>query len=145
MHLIYKQKKVFKLKHLVFLIILFCFSNCNHTNSDQLVQETLKTEQFNLELLNSELQKNSNELKERVITIKGIVKDINFLNNRNTIILRDTKDLGILAICDLQKNQEEQLKKISLGESVTIKGILKGSLNDIILLNCVINNSKSYE
>jgi hypothetical protein len=40
----------------------------------------------------------------------------------------------------MQKSQKGLLQNIELGELVTIKGVLKGSLKDVILLNCIISN-----
>lgn len=73
----------------------------------------------------------------KVIEITGTVKEVSFLNNRNTLILQG-KDNNSGVICDMNNNQLDVFKKISEGEIITIKGICKGFLKDVVMLNCII-------
>ena len=73
----------------------------------------------------------------KVIEITGTVKEVSFLNNRNTLILQGKyNNSGV--ICDMNNNQLDVFKKISEGEIITIKGICKGFLKDVVMLNCII-------
>ena len=73
----------------------------------------------------------------KVIEITGIVKEVSFLNNRNTLILQgEDKDSGV--ICDMNSNQIEATLKITEGQKVTIKGMYKGFLKDVVMLNCIL-------
>ncbi len=75
--------------------------------------------------------------REKVIEVVGQVRELTFLNNRNTIILEGiSTDNSIL--CDMQEGQYESIKKLLPGEQVRIKGICKGYLKDIILLQCIL-------
>tara|TARA_R110002074_G_scaffold397526_1_gene588046 strand:+ start:1311 stop:1739 length:429 start_codon:yes stop_codon:yes gene_type:complete len=73
----------------------------------------------------------------KVIEITGTVKEVSFLNNRNTLILQG-KDKNSGVICDMNANQIDAITKITQGEKVTIKGICKGFLKDVVMLNCII-------
>lgn len=124
----------------IIIITMTCFSSCYEDNSDQIVQKTTTTKHFEPEELLEELSLDSIGLKENVVVVSGIIEDINFLNDRSTIILKGREDTNVFVICDMQENQAILIKNLERGESITIRGILKGSLKDIILLNCIINN-----
>lgn len=84
-------------------------------------------------------EKKSNVLYSgKVLEIRGIIKEITFLNNRTTIILNSSsKSFGV--ICDIHPNQQNKINQLKINGSVTIKGICKGFLKDVILLNCTID------
>ncbi len=80
----------------------------------------------------------------KVIELEGIVKEISFLNNRNTVLLHgDDKYSSV--ICDMQADQTEEVKKLVPGQKIQIKGICKGFLKDAILLNCMLINTQINE
>jgi len=78
-----------------------------------------------------------------VIEIEGKVKEVSFLNETNTVILIGNNNSGI--ICDFGKNQTKEIKALTKNETVKIKGICKGFLKDVILLNCMLQNTKTNE
>jgi len=41
-------------------------------------------------------------------------------------------------LCELQGNQSHKLSHLKIGHPVKIKGVFKGHLVDLILLNCII-------
>ena len=112
-----------------------------------------KNSDKNLEKFNSELAINSSELivnfinneekannlyAGKIIEVTGTVKEVTFLNNRNTVILYGkNKTSGI--ICDVHPNQKEKIKKLKANQKIRVKGICKGFLKDVILLNCYID------
>ena len=74
----------------------------------------------------------------KIIEISGNIKEISFLNNRNTIILNSNFDtFGV--ICDINPNQKEKIKQLKEHQKIRVKGICKGFLKDVILLNCSID------
>ncbi|ULC59877.1 OB-fold putative lipoprotein [Flaviramulus sp. BrNp1-15] len=145
------MKSLFKIKNKQFIvykslllaisaIFVLSLKGC-YDNSDQIVNESLPSKYFKVdELIKKEFNTNKTNFIEHVILVEGIVKDINYLNNRYTIILRGKANVNTLVICDMQENQKELLKRQELGKTIRVKGILKGSLKDIILLNCIIIN-----
>ena len=92
-----------------------------------------------------EIKTNNGEVKEQIVSVEGYIYDINHINNRNTILLSSELGENATVICDMQKNQRTLLTNLNKGELVTIKGIYKGSLNDVILLNCILSNEPSNE
>ena len=98
-----------------------------------------------LEKTQRNLNFNEDNLIENVVLVEGVIQDINSLNNRTTIILKGKKDTDKLVICDMQKNQKIAINNLNLGDEITIKGIFKGTLNDVILLNCIIPQPKTNE
>ena len=74
---------------------------------------------------------------EKIIEVEGTIKEITYQNNINTVLLRSNIDSSSV-ICEMQKNQLEEVKKFQKGERVRIKGICKGFLMDAVVLNCII-------
>lgn len=128
----------------VALATVLLFNSCTD-NSDQIVNNTKAVEAFNVEELINQPNLNDSNLKETVIVVEGFVEEINDLNKRQTILLRGKNDIKTSVICDMQKGQTDQIRNLKRGEPTIIKGILKGSLNDVILLNCVIVNNNTNQ
>lgn len=83
---------------------------------------------------------NDNYLKtESIVEIKGVIKEINDLNNRITILLGTDKNELSCIICDMQRDQKEKITKLKPNDTIKIKGVYKGFLQDAIFLNCVIS------
>lgn len=132
------------IKHWIFyrgMFLLTCFMflmSCND-NSNQIVNNNMASKHFSVdELVKVKYGVCKTSFIEDVIQVEGIVKEINYLNDRYTIILKGKDDVNSFVICDMQKSK--LLKKSELGSEIKIKGILKGALKDIILLNCIIVN-----
>ena len=112
-----------------------------------------KSTEINLEKVSSEISLNSNELVAsfitnenksnevyggKIIEVTGFVKEISFLNNRNTVLLyTENEKSGI--ICDVNKNQLKKVKSLKKHQKIKVKGLCKGFLKDVILLNCYIS------
>lgn len=74
----------------------------------------------------------------KIIEVTGFVKEITFLNNRNTILLNSNSEtFGV--ICDMNPNQKDKLKLLKEHQKIQVKGICKGFLKDVILLNCSLD------
>lgn len=81
---------------------------------------------------------------DKIIIVHGTIKEISFFNNRTTIMLNsNVPDAGI--ICDLDDNQSEKIKYLKENQELYVKGVCKGYLKDVILLNCFIDTKKNYE
>ena len=135
-------------KQIIALIVTFVFLglySCSE-NSDKIVRESLDVEQFHVDqIIEGDFTFDEDNLIENVVLVEGVIQDINNLNNRSTIILKGKKDTDRLVICDMQKNQKLTTNSLNLGDEISVKGILKGTLNDVILLNCIIPQPKTNE
>lgn len=95
-------------------------------NSDDLVNSYLSNEE------------KSNQLYAgKVIEVFGFVKEVTFLNNRNTVILF-AKNNTSGVICDVNISQIDKVKNLQKHQKIKVKGICKGFLKDVVLLNCYI-------
>ncbi|WP_299113992.1 hypothetical protein [uncultured Winogradskyella sp.] len=131
---------------LLLIVLVFLGLNSCTENSDKMVTESLDVKQFHVDqIIEKDLNFNEDNLIENVVLVEGIIQDINSLNNRSTIILKGKKETDRLVICDMQKNQKLAINSLNLGDEISIKGILKGTLNDVILLNCIIPQPKTNE
>jgi len=128
-----------KLYHFICIVLMLCLNSCDDA-SDKMVNQTNPNKQFNVEELIQLLNIDTLDFTENVVLVEGSIKEINYLNNRNTIILRGKENSNTSIICDMQKDQARLLASLQTGQIISIKGILKGSLKDVILLNCKISN-----
>lgn len=78
----------------------------------------------------------------QVIEVHGIIKDISFLNNRNTIILKSDIFEQNFVICDMSPISNTIIQNLAIGDTITLKGVCKGYLLDVIMLNCTPINEK---
>jgi len=74
---------------------------------------------------------------EEAINIKGKLKEIKKDKEKHTLIL-SSKNETVTIICKMQKDQIKKINNLQIGKTITIKGIYKGYLIDMILLNCII-------
>ncbi|WP_298905018.1 hypothetical protein [uncultured Psychroserpens sp.] len=74
---------------------------------------------------------------EKAIEVDGVLKEIMYKNNVYTLYLTDGHN-NTYILCELQNDQAKKIPNLLVGDKVKIKGILKGHLMDVILLNCII-------
>lgn len=76
---------------------------------------------------------------EQIIEIEGVIKKISYLNNRITILLGFDGKENAFVICDMESNQAIKVKELSTNDTIRLKGVFKGFLEDAIFLNCIIS------
>ena len=116
--------------------------NCVDTHSLE-TSVRISSEQLLSSFKENELAANSNYV-EKIIEVKGEIRDISFLNNRYTIYLYGGDEINSL-ICDMNPDQADRVKELKTGQTVVLKGVCKGFLMDAIFLNCVILGTESDE
>jgi hypothetical protein len=131
-----------KHKHIIYIILggLLCFgfylataTFCLHDMREAPTFKHMSTKKLIHKYDNASLD----HLIEKVIEINGTLKAVHSKNNTYTLYL---SHLGskTYVLCELQNNQNHKIKQLKVGDNIVIKGILKGHLLDIILLNCII-------
>lgn len=136
----------------IIVLAILCYSSYiffNLLGSDTInVRETNSYAEKKSNTLIADFTTNEEEANKiyagKVLEVTGKVKEVSFLNNRNTLILQgEDKDTGI--ICDMNSDQLKSVLKISKGQRVTIKGVCKGFLKDVVMLNCILIDQKINE
>jgi len=97
-----------------------------HLNAETLIAHFKKEKDYALEA-------------EKIVEIEGIVKEVNNLNNRMTVLLEGGANESACVICDMQADQTKELKNFKPKDTIKLKGVFKGFLKDAIFLNCVIS------
>ncbi|MDT7832937.1 hypothetical protein RQM59_11135 [Flavobacteriaceae bacterium S356] len=132
------------------LLIVFCiYLNSKLTAETYIDIENVSTE---LNITSNKLVANFMDNEERadsmfsgkIVEITGRVKEVTFLNNRNTVILYGQNTASGI-ICDFDTNQLEEIKNLSKNQKITIKGVCKGFLKDVVILNCLLMNTNLNE
>lgn len=93
--------------------------------------------------LSDEKKSNANYV-DQIIEVEGAVDTVTFFNNRNTVILQGVNPNTTL-ICEMDSTEIMQRIKIKKGTKIQLKGICKGRLNDVVLLNCLFTNKPNDE
>ena len=81
---------------------------------------------------------------EKTIEVEGVIKEITKNNNRYSVLLQSKNDSSHV-ICEMVRFKTRELKKLKPGQTVRIKGICKGFLMDVILLNCMLVKEETNE
>ena len=134
-------KKNFIIIFIILLVFIIGLSRYTFLNNK------LAKPKFSIEssqLLNDYIldeKKANDSYNNKMIKVIGTVKDITYLNQRNTIFLNGDHESSNI-ICDLNNSQKKKLNEIKKGQKIIITGICKGFLKDIILLNCDIQTEQ---
>lgn len=80
---------------------------------------------------------------EKVIEVEGVVKDISLLNDRHTILLKSENFTQSFVMCDMSPLGNDKINKLTIGDTVVLKGVCKGFLLDVIMLNCMPINENT--
>ncbi|KAA1247192.1 hypothetical protein [Aquimarina sp. RZ0] len=87
---------------------------------------------------------NLESLIEKAIEIEGEIKEIVYKHHKYSLLIKGNENKFYI-LCEMQADQNSKISKLKPGENVKLKGILKGFLMDIILLNCIILDKEIYE
>lgn len=79
---------------------------------------------------------------EKVLEIKGVVKEISFLNDRHTILLKSKNFSQSFVMCDMSPLGNYNINELVKGDTIVLRGVCKGYLLDVIMLNCIPINEK---
>lgn len=79
---------------------------------------------------------------ESIIEMEGVIKEINGLNGRMTILLEGGENESPSIICDMQANQKEIILNLKPKDTIRVKGVFKGLLKDAVFLNCIISDNQ---
>ena len=120
---------------LLICIAAFCVVMRNN-EPNTCKQKTYKRYSSN-KLIHEFNNQSSKNLIEKTIEVKGTLKKIHTKNSKHTLYLSDDNNKTYI-LCELQGNQSHKLSHLKLGHPVKIKGVFKGHLVDLILLNCII-------
>jgi len=125
---------------IIFLLVIFIkpiFEASEKNLENKVAELTLSSNDLIHNYVNNE-EKSNKLYTGKIIEVTGFVKQITFLNDTNTIILNsENETFGV--ICDINSNQKEKIKALKLHQKIRVKGICKGFLKDVILLNCSID------
>jgi len=118
------------------------FSNCKNS-APKTVEGKISSYQLVSEFIANE--EKANEIyKDKRVEVEGVIQEINALNQRNTIFLVG-KQSSSSVLCDFNYNRVEEIKRLRKGQRIKLKGVCKGFLNDVILLNCTLINTPINE
>lgn len=136
------------LRLLVVLTVLVCFWTYDALQKPVVSDVSAMTSTNRLEtdeilaLFQGNEDKANATYTNKVIEVHGVIKEISFLNHRKTIILASGKFKENFVICDMSPLNETTTNTLLVGDTITLKGICKGYLLDLILLNCIPINEK---
>ena len=84
----------------------------------------------------------SNSLIEKVVQVKGQIKEISFINERYTFLLTSENFPKNFVMCEMAPGNL-RIEEFQVGDTLELRGICKGYLLDVIMLNCVPINENT--
>lgn len=115
-----------------------------YTNLENVIPDAkMSTQEFLSEVYINESSV-SEEFIEKTIEINGVIDEITFKNNTYTLLLSGGENSKHI-LCEMRKGQETVLNSYKKNDSITIKGVYKGSLLDAIFLHCIIIETRINE
>lgn len=130
----------------VLLLIIFLTYQLIENNPNIRTQNTEITLSSN-ELLSYTNSKKKTVLKpyiNKAIEINGILKEITKREKTYSLLINNGEG-NTFVLCEMNKEENDKVKKLKLDENIKVKGVLKGVLLDIILLNCIIIETTANE
>ena len=91
------------------------------------------------------LEEDENFYKEEILSVEGSLVEVNTKNGNLNFLMRGNTNQNHYVICEMNHSITLGNKDVSEGETIVIKGILKGYLNDAVLLNCVLDKTNKNE
>lgn len=131
---------MFKKRHFgfIFLAVSLFLSCISGVDTDVTNQEPAAN--LSAEELIFELQKDEGFYSEEVVRVTGYLVETNTKNNKFNILIRSSTNQDHYIICEMGKFFEIPVNGFQNNQSISVKGVLKGYLNDAVLLNCVLDN-----
>lgn len=119
------------------VVILFIFNKPRNSIADLPTDFTVESSKLAEEFSHDEESANTKYL-EKIIEVSGEIAEINISDKKGSnCILRNTEAMSGV-ICEFEPGNDKDLKKLEIGEVVTIKGKYSGYLMDVVLNTCVI-------
>jgi hypothetical protein len=134
---IYSSKTIIalSLSFISLFVLLFFLSSKEHTANTK--AEIYITANELIDAYVSDEKKANSMYTNKLLEVSGTLKSITHLNNRNTIILDNDGDSSGI-ICDLSDIESNKLTNLKKNQKIKVKGLCKGFLKDVVLLNCYI-------
>lgn len=139
------KKNIYVLLMLVAFSAIFCFAFIyfNKSSSTDTANEQTEMRTTSENLIASFIKNEhaaNNKFVERILEVDGVIKDITFENGCYSIILQ-VQDNTTYIICEMKTDQNKKIESLKKNNEITIKGICKGFLMDVILLDCIFADS----
>lgn len=95
-----------------------------------------------IQLFKEDKQTASDALVEQVVQVQGEIKEISFINDRYTILLKSKNFTKSFVMCEMA-SKNLNIENLAVGDTLKLRGICKGYLLDVIMLNCVPINENT--
>ncbi len=133
----FKIKNIRSILIIGFIIVLLLYVRYNVFNEFDIYNEEVYKQFSPKTLINESKTQSFENLIDKVIVVKGTLKEIHFKHNMYTLYINHANS-ELFVMCELEKDEFNKVKDLKIGNNIVIKGVLKGHLLDIILLHCVI-------
>ena len=76
---------------------------------------------------------------EKIVAVKGEITEIKIEKEKGIITLKTNDDFGSV-LCHLSEESTKKMNRLTVGETIVVKGICTGFLMDVILVKSEILN-----
>ena len=139
MAIVFSKSRIF-ISVILFSVTLIMVIFIHYENKNDIRNLGTEANLTSQELLIQSKNGNHNNLRiyvDKVIEVEGVLQKITRKDNVYTLFINDgNSDRYIL--CEMQKKENAKIKNLETNDTIVIKGILKGALLDVILLNGIV-------
>jgi len=122
------------------LVMVYNMYNKPHRNiHTEKAVITIKANDLFLTYEQNEIAANSKFL-DKTIEVTGEISELNISAGENSMIVFKSEEDFFGVSCSFNNELKAQLTKLNKGDFVKVKGICKGYLSDVVLINCIIVN-----
>jgi hypothetical protein len=108
--------------------------------SSEIATHTLSAFEF-FKQYNADENKSNKIYLDKVVAIKGSIKEITQNQDKNAVLILETGDEMIGIHCTMDAKANEEIKNLKTKQEIIVKGMCTGmTLTDIVLIQCIILN-----
>jgi len=134
-------KHMINSKNIVAVLLVSVLMLCCESMLEKDISMVAPVAFYEADVLLDDMKKGRKFPKEQVIYVEGYIKETNTKNGNFNILIKGTTNQSHYIICEMSDSFKKATLGLEKGQAVAIKGVLKGFLNDVILLNCVMDNT----
>lgn len=138
-------KSIANPKNIIVFLFLTLFLICCESLLERDISMIEPVAFYKADMLIDDLKNEKNFPREQVVKVEGLIKETNTKNGKFNILIKGYTNQNHYIICEMSDSFENPTLGLIKGDTIAIKGVLKGYLNDVILLNCVMDNTSKNE
>lgn len=124
---------------IIILFVVFKQMNKEHVDVKKTTPNLIIAVDEILSDFENDEEKANTKFTDKIIELKGVIAEITTQDNATTITLM-SQNFDATVICSLLPEETPNVLEYKKGDEISLKGICKGYLLDVVIVNCIIIN-----